>query len=82
MNPRPYEATSDEFPNLFLVFKEPENQFATSSYHAFKSVKFPKKQMSGFLDISKRAVFECTSRTFGRITSTQVDIFYKELYTF
>ena len=43
MNPRLYEATSDEFPDLFPAFKEPDNQFAISSYYAFKSIKFPKK---------------------------------------
>ena len=43
MNPRSYEATSDEFPDLFPAFKELDIQFATSSYYAFKSIKFPKK---------------------------------------
>ena len=38
-----YEAILDEFPDLFLAFKEPGNHLATSSYYAFKSVKFPKK---------------------------------------
>ena len=53
MNPRSYEAISDEFPDLFLAFKEPDNQFATSSYHAFKVLSSLRKQMSGFLDIGK-----------------------------
>ena len=43
MNPRSYKATSDEFPDLFPAFKELENQLATSSYHALKSITFPKK---------------------------------------
>ena len=43
MNPRSYEATLDEFPDLFPAFKEPDIQFATSSYYAIKSIKFPKK---------------------------------------
>ena len=43
MNPRSYEATSDEFLDFFPAFHKPDNQFATSSYHAFKSIKFPKK---------------------------------------
>ena len=83
MNPRSYEATSDEFPDLFPAFQKPDNQFATSSYHAFKSIKFPKKtnfwfsryrQTSGF-----QVHFTCT---FGRITLTQVDIFLRERDTF
>ena len=44
MNLRSYEATSDEFPDLFPAFNEPDDQFAaTSSYHAFKSIKFFKE---------------------------------------
>ena len=43
MNPRSPEATSDEFPDLFPAFEEPDIQLATSSYYAFKSIKFPKK---------------------------------------
>ena len=35
MHPKSYEATSDEFPDLFLAFEEPDIQFATSSYYAF-----------------------------------------------
>ena len=63
-NPRSYEANSNEFPDLFPAFKEPDNQFATSSYHALKSIKFPKKNPTyGFLDIGKQAAFECTSCT-------------------
>ena len=42
-NPRSYEANLDKFPDLFPAFQRPDNQFATSSYHAFKSIKFPKK---------------------------------------
>ena len=42
-NPRSYETTSDEFPDLFPAIEEPDIQFATSSYYAFKSIKFPKK---------------------------------------
>ena len=80
MNPRSYEATADEFLDLFPAFQKPDNQFATSSYHAFKSFKVPKKtnfwisryrQMSGF-----QVHF---THTFGRMTLTQVDIFLREL---
>ena len=43
MNPRSYEATSDGFPDLFSAFEEPDIQFATSSYYAFRSIKFSMK---------------------------------------
>ena len=42
-NQRSYTATLDEFPDLFPAFQKPDNQFATSSYHTLKSIKFPKK---------------------------------------
>ena len=62
-NPRSPEATSDEFPDLFLAFQKHDNQFATSLYHALKVSSSLRKPTSGFLDIGKRAVFKCTSRT-------------------
>ena len=82
-NPRLYEATSNEFPNLFPAFKESDNQFATSSYHAFKSIKFPKKTNVWFSRYRQSSGFQVHfTHTFGRITSTQVDIFLRELHTF
>ena len=77
MNPRSYEATSDEFPDLFPAFKEPDNHFATSSYHAFKSI-IPKIPNIWFFRY-RRVHFR---HTFGGITSTQVDIFLREFDTF
>ena len=61
MNPRSPEATLDEFPDLFPAFQKPDNRFATSLYHALKSIKFPKKtnfwfsryrQTSGFHSVT------------------------------
>ena len=67
MNPRSYEATLDEFPDLFPAVVKPDNQFATSSYYAsYYALKVPLKiTKSGFLDINvdKRAVFKCTLGT-------------------
>ena len=78
-----YEATSDEFLDLFLAFKEPENQFATSSYHAFKIIKFPKKTNVWFSIYRQMSAFQVHFKhTFGRITSTQVDTFPREFDTF
>ena len=61
MNPRSYEATSDEYPDLFPAFKEPDIQFATSSYYALKVSSSLRKPTSDFLDIGKQAGF--ASRT-------------------
>ena len=82
-NPRSYEATLDKFPDLFPAFQKPDNQFATSSNHAFKSTKFPKKINLWFSRYRQTSGFRVHfTRTFGRITSTQVDIFLRELDTF
>ena len=83
MNPRLYEATSDEFPDLLLAFKEPDNQFAISSYYAFKSIKFPKKTNVWFSKNRQMSGFQVHFKhIFRRITSKQVDIFLRELDTF
>ena len=63
MNPKSCEATSDEFPDLFPAFQKPDNQFATSSYHALKSVKFFKKTNIWFSRYRQTRGFLCTSRT-------------------
>ena len=83
MNPRSPEATSDEFPDLFPAFQKPDNQFATSSYHALKSIKFPKKTNFWFSRYRKTSGFQVHfTHTFRRITFTHVDIFLRELDTF
>ena len=67
MNPRSYEATSDKFSDLFLAFKEPNNQFATSLYHFFKSIKFPKKTNFWFSRYRQTSGFRVHfTHTFGR----------------
>ena len=83
MNPRSPEATSDEFPDLFPAFQKADNQFATSLYHALKSIKFPKKTNFWFSRYRQMSGFQVHyTHTFGRITLTQVDIFLRELDTF
>ena len=82
MNPKSYEATLDEFPDLFTAFVKPDNQFATSSYYASyyaftSSLKNPEiwffrykcRQTSSF-----QVHFRHTLRG---ITSIQVDIFFQ-----
>ena len=81
--PRSYEATSDEFLDLFPAFQKPDNQFATSSYHALKSIKFPKKTNVWFSRYRQTSSFQVHfTHTFRRIALTQVDIFLRELDTF
>ena len=58
MNPRSPEATLDEFPDLFLAFEEPDIQFATSSYYAFKSITFPKKSNIWFFSNRQTSGFQ------------------------
>ena len=59
------------------------SQFATSSYHALKSIKFPKKTNFWFSRYRKTSGFQVHfTYTFGRITLTQVNIFLRELDTF
>ena len=82
-NPRSYEATLDEFPDLFPAFQKPDIQFATSLYHALKSIKFPKKTNIWFSRCRKTSSFQVLfMHTFGKITLTQVDIFLRKLDNF
>ena len=82
-NPRSYEATLDEFLNLFPAFKEPDNQFVTPSYHAFKSIKFTKKTNVWFSRYRHTSGFRVHfTHTSKRITLTQIDSFLGELDTF
>ena len=78
-NPRSYEVTLNEFPDLFPAFKEPDNQFPTSSYHALRISSSLQNPTFGILDIGKRVVF---THTFGGITLTQIYIFLRELNYF
>ena len=82
-NTRSYEATSDEFLDLFPAFQKPDIQFATSSCHALRSIKFPKKINVWFSRYRQTSGFRVHfMHTFGRITLTQADIFLRELDTF
>ena len=83
VNPRSPEATSDKFPDLFPAFQKPDNQFTTSSYHALKSIKLPKKTNFWFSRYRQTSGFQVLfTHTFGTITLTQVHIFLRELDTF
>ena len=83
MNPRSYEATLNKFPDLFPAFQKLDNQFAASSDHALKSIKFPKKTNFWFSRYRQTSGFQVHfTHTFRRITLTQVDIFLRELDTF
>ena len=79
MNPRSYEATLDEFPDLFPAFEKPDNQFVISSYYAsyyaFKSsLKNPEIWFFRY-KCRQTSSFQVHFRhTFEGITSTQVDI--------
>ena len=79
MNPRSYEATSDEFPDLLL---QGRNLIISLQHlHAihFKCIKSPLK-----LDIwfSRYRQTERFSSALNAQPSTQVDVFLRELVTF
>ena len=81
-NPKSYEATSDEFPDLFPAFQKPDNQFTTSSYHAFKSIKFPEK-IIWFSRYRQTSSFLSALYTHIRKNNLpQVDIFLREFDAF
>ena len=60
-NPRSPEATSDEFPDLFPAFQKPDDQFATSLYHALKSITFPKKTNFWFSRYRQTSSFQASA---------------------
>ena len=63
MNPRSYEANSDEFPDLYPASRNLIISLQHLHTMLLKVSSSLRKPKSGFLDIGKQVVFECVLHT-------------------